>query len=86
LHWCFIVDTTDGLACDVITICQDLLEHTQCNIQGQAARLIYALTISQDGKETACAVEGCIGRLINLLDVESVFTRAKALAALMRLV
>lgn len=85
LHWCFMVDTTDGLACDVITICQDLLEHVQVNIRGQAARLIYDLTIPMDGKEAACAVEGCVPRLIKLLDGQTVFTRAQALAALMRL-
>lgn len=83
LHWCFIVDTTDGLACDVITICQDLLEHTQPNIRGQAARLVYDLSVPLEGKEAACAVEGCIPKLIKLLDGHLVFMRAQALAALM---
>lgn len=78
------MDTTDGLTCDVITICQDLLEHVQPNIRGQAARLIYDLTIPQDGKEAACSVEGCIPKLITLLDGQLVFTTAQALAALMR--
>lgn len=83
LHWCFVVDTTDGLACDVITICQDLLEHAQPSICGQAARLVYDLTVPQEGKEAACAVEGCIPKLVKLLDGQLVFVRAQALAALM---
>lgn len=84
LHWCFIVDTTDGLACDVITTCQDLLGHTQPNLRGQAARVISDLSMPLEGKETACSVEGCIPKLVRLLDDEHLFVRTQALAALMR--
>ena len=84
LHWCFIVDTTDGLACDVITICQSLLEHEQSRLQGQAARIIFDLTVPLDGKEIACSVKGCIAQLVKLLDSPCDFVKAQALAALMR--
>ena len=84
LHWCFIVDTTDGLACDVIQICQSLLEHEHPKLCGQAARIIFDLSVPLEGKEAACAVEGCVPRLVTLLHGEHVFARAQALAALMR--
>lgn len=84
LHWCFVVDTTDGLACDTISLCQDLLGHVKPNIRGQAARLLLDLTVTQDGKERACEVEACIPKLINLLNDSHTFVRAQAIAALMR--
>lgn len=84
LHWCFIVDTTDGLACEVIKTCQDLLGFVQPKIRGQAARLIFDLTLPLEGKEEACTVGGCIPKLIRLLDDLETFVRAQALAALMR--
>lgn len=84
LHWCFFVDTTDGLACNVIAMCQDLLGNVQPTLRGQAARLIFDLSLPLEGKERACSVEGCIQRLIKLLDDQYVFVRTQAVAALMR--
>ncbi len=78
------MDTTDGLACDVITICQQLLDHQDQNIRGQAAKIIYDLTVPLEGKEAACSVEGCIPKLAKLLYEPYVFSRAQATAALMR--
>lgn len=84
LHWCFVEDTTDGLACDVITLCLDLLGYMQPNLRGQAARLILDLTVPLEGKERACSIEECIPKLVKLLDDPYTFVRAQALAALMR--
>ena len=84
LHWCFTVDTTDGLACEVISISKDLLEHEDANIRGQAARILFDLTVPQEGKEVACSVAGCISKLTQLLCEEHEFTLAQVLAALMR--
>ena len=85
LHWCFVVDTTDGLACDGIRISYELLSHAQPDICGQAARILFDLTVPQEGKETACTTDGCISKLVELLDAQHEFARAQALGALMRL-
>ena len=84
LHWCFQVDTIDGLNCDVISLCQPLLGFVQPSIRGQAARVIYDLTVPTEGKEAAVAVDGCVDRLIKLLYDQYSNVRARALAALMR--
>lgn len=84
LHWCFVEDTTDGLACDVIAMCQDLLGCVQPNLRGQAARLVLDLTVPLEGKERACSVEGCIAKLVRLLEDLYPFVKAQTLAALMR--
>lgn len=84
LHWCLVEDTTDGLACDIISMCQDLLGHVQPNLRGQAARLVLDLTVPLEGKEQACSVDGCITKLVRLLDDPYPFVKSQVLAALMR--
>ena len=78
------MDTTDGLSCDVISLCQPLLGFVQPSIRGQAARVIYDLSVPTEGKEAVCAVDGCVDRLVKLLFDQSSFVRVQALAALMR--
>ena len=68
----------------MIALCQDLLGHVQPNLRGQVARLILDLTVSQEGKERACSVEGCVDKLVKLLNDQYEFVRAQAVAALMR--
>lgn len=84
LHWCFQVDTTDGLSCDVIALSQPLLEYVDPTIRAQAARVVYDLSVPTEGKEAACAVNGCVEKLIKLLYDPYDVVRVQALAALMR--
>lgn len=84
LHWCFIVDTEQGLQCDVIPICVDLLDHSSAKLRGQAARIIFDLTVPLDGKEIAVKVDGSIKKLVGLLQDDCSFVRAQTTAALMR--
>lgn len=81
LHWCFQLDTAQGLHAKTVTIATDLLSHPQSDIRGQAARILYDLTVPMEGKEEAC---GCLPLLIGLLEEESSFVRAQAAASLMR--
>ena len=84
LHWCFTVETSEGLKCNTIPVCADLLEHSSEILRGQAARLIFDLTLPQEGKQTACSTDGCISKLVKLLNDSCPFVRAQATAALMR--
>ena len=85
LHWCFQVDTTQAIYCNTIQKCTEILKHKSCCLRGQAARIIFDLTLPFEGKEIACSC-GCISLLVGLLgDIDS-FIRAQAAAALMRYV
>lgn len=83
LHWCFQVDTTQGLYAKTVTIATNLLSHTQSSIRGRAARILYDLSVPLEGKEEGCGC-GCVPLLIGLLDDKDPFVRAQAAAALMR--
>lgn len=83
LHWCFQLDTAQGLTAKTIPIATELLGHAQCSIRGRAARLLYNLTVPLEGKEEGCEC-GCVPLLVGLLKDRDAFTRAQAAAALMR--
>lgn len=84
LHWCSVVETSGGLECGTIPICVDLLGHQSPRIRGQAARLIFDLTVPLGGKKIAYSTENCLTRLVGLLDDQCSFVRAQVAAALMR--
>ncbi len=83
LHWCFQVNTAQGINVKTIIIATDLLGHSNCNIRGRAARLLYDLTVPLVGKEEGCGC-GCVPILVGLLEDKDMFVRAQAAAALMR--
>ena len=83
LHWCFQVDTAQGLYAKTITIATELLGHTHSNIRGRAARILYNLTVPLEGKEEGCD-SGCVPLLVGLLEDSDPFVRAQAGGALMR--
>ena len=83
LHWCFQVDTAQGIEVKTINIATDLLGHRNCSIRGRAARLLYDLTVPLVGKEEGCGC-GCVPILVGLLEDTDLFVRAQAAAALMR--
>ena len=84
LHWCFQVDTAQGLECGTIPSSLPLLTHPSPLVRGRAATLIYDLTTPYPGKEEACSQEGCVEALVKLLRDEDGFVRSQASAALMR--
>ena len=85
LHWCFQVDTAQGIYCNTIQKSTEILKHKSGCLRGQAARIIFDLTLPFEGKEIACSC-GCISLLVGLLgDIDS-FVRAQSAAALMRYV
>ncbi len=83
LHWCFQVDTSQGLHCKTIAICTGFLGHKFAKLRGRAARIIFDLTVPYEGKETACDSDS-IPALVELLRDEDSFVRSQAAAALMR--
>ena len=85
LHWCFQVDTAQGIYCNTIQKSTEILKHKSGCLRGQAARIIFDLTLPFEGKEIAGSC-GCISLLVGLLgDIDS-FVRAQSVAALMRYV
>jgi len=84
LHWCLILDPLSGLHSDTIPICVALLDHPTARLRGQAARLIFDLTVPLLGKKTACEVPECTQKLTQLLTDDNSFVRAQSAAALMR--
>ena len=84
LHWCFQVDTAQGLKCGTIPVSVSLLCHDSASIRGSAARVLYDLTTPYPGKEEACGSKECVKALMNLLTDEDSFVRSQATAALMR--
>ncbi len=83
LHWCFQLDTEQGLNAKTIPIATELLSHAHCSIRGRAARLLYNLTVPLEGKEEGTE-SGCVPLLVGLLHDRDAFVRAQAAAALMR--
>lgn len=84
LHWCFQVDTVQGLQCGAISSAVSLLSHPSSLVRGRAATLIYDLTTPYQGKEEACDLPGCVESLVSLLSDQDSFVRAQTAAALMR--
>ena len=84
LHWCLILDPISGLRCDTIPISVQMLDHSIAKLRGQAARLIFDLTVPLQGKKVACEVPECTQKLTQLLTDDSSFVRTQAAAALMR--
>ena len=84
LHWCFQVDTSQGLKCGAISSSVPLLSHPSPSVRGSAARLLYDLTTPYTGKEEACGNTDCVKALVKLLPDEDSFVRSQATAALMR--
>lgn len=84
LHWCFQVDTSQGLKCGAISSSVPLLSHPSPSVRGNAARLLYDLTTPYAGKEEACGNAECVNALVKLLPDEDSFVRSQATAALMR--
>lgn len=84
LHWCFQVDTVQGLKCGTISSSVSLLSHDSASVRGSAARVLYDLTTPYVGKEEACGNRECVEALVKLLPDEDSFVRVQATAALMR--
>ena len=85
LHWCFQVDTAQAIYCNTIQKNTEILKHKSFALRGQAARIIFDLTLPFEGKEIACDC-GCIPLLVSLLEDTDSFVRSQSAAALMRLV
>ena len=86
LHWCFQVDTAQGLQCGAIPSSLPLLSHPSASVRGRAATLLYDLTTPYSGKEEACKHKECVEALVKLLQDEDSFVRSQTTAALMRCV
>ena len=85
LHWCFQVDTQQGLQSGALAICCGLLQQDEgAALRGRAARIIFDLTVPLEGKVTACSIDGCVRSLVALLDDGDHFVCSQAVAALMR--
>ena len=85
LHWCFQVDTAQAIYCNTIQKCTEILKHKSNCLRGQAARIIFDLTLPFEGKEIACDC-GCIPLLVGLLEDIDSFVRSQSAGALMRCV
>lgn len=86
LHWCFQVDTRQGLECGTISSSLPLLSHTSSLVRGRTATLLYDLTTPYLGKEEACNHKECIMGLVKLLTDDDSYVRSQSCAALMRYV
>lgn len=84
LHWCFQVETSQGLRCKTIPLCTGILNHESPCLRARAARVIYDLTVPSEGKEVCVREEGCVETLVRLLMDGDAFVRSQAAAALMR--
>ena len=83
LHWCFQVDTAQAIHFNTIQKCTEVLRHKSGCLRGQAARIIFDLTLPFEGKDIACQC-GCIPLLVGLLEDIDSFVRSQSAAALMR--
>lgn len=83
LHWCFQVDTRQGLECGTISSSLPLLSHTSSLVRGRTATLLYDLTTPYLGKEEACNHKECIMGLVKLLTDDDSYVRSQSCAALM---
>ena len=84
LHWCFQVETSQGLAANTIQLCASLLKHKDASVRSKAAQVTFDLSLPLEGKEV-CYSCACIPPLMELLCDEDSDTRAQATASLMRL-
>jgi hypothetical protein len=82
IHWCFVVDTEQGLGCEAMAVLSKLLHHQLPEIRGKAARNIMELSFPLEGKNQACKV-GCIPHLVSLLGDNDSSVRARAAGAIM---
>ncbi|KAL5480109.1 hypothetical protein EMCRGX_G023731 [Ephydatia muelleri] len=82
LHWCFQVETSQGLAANTIQLCASLLKHKDASVRSKAAQVTFDLSLPLEGKEV-CYSCACIPPLMELLCDEDSDTRAQATASLM---